>query len=60
MLLQFEPTSPYDEKLLLFGIGTFIFVIIGIALIEISYRARQKRYDKMRDEEIEKIFRGKR
>lgn len=60
MLLQFEPTSPYDEKILLFGIGLFIFVIIGIALIEISYRARQKRYDKMRDEEIEKIFRGKR
>jgi len=60
MLLQFEPTSSYDEKLLLFGIGLFIFVIIGIALIEISYRARQKRYDKMRDEEIEKIFRGKR
>lgn len=60
MLLQFEPTSPYDEKLLLFGIGTFIFVVIGIILIELSYRARQKRIAKMRDEEVDKIFKGKR
>jgi len=45
MLLQFEPTSPYDEKLLLFGIGTFIFIIVAVTLIEISYRARQKRLD---------------
>jgi len=46
MLLQFEPTETFDEKLLLFGIGAFIFVVIGIALIELSYRARQKRLDR--------------
>jgi len=60
MLLQFEPTSSYHDKLLLFGIGTLIFVVIGIVLIEISYRARQKRLSKMSDKEIDKIFKGKR
>jgi sensor domain CHASE-containing protein len=46
LALQFEPTTQFDEKLLLFAIGTFIFVVIGIVLIEISYRARQKRLEK--------------
>jgi sensor domain CHASE-containing protein len=46
MILQFEPTGTFDEKLLLFALGTFIFVIVGIVLIEISYRARQKRLDR--------------
>ncbi len=56
MILQFEPTGTFDEKLLLFALGTFIFIVLGIVLVEISYRARRKRYEKMSDEELVREF----
>jgi len=53
MLLQFEPSpGTSDEILLIFGLGVLVFVIIGIVLVEISFRLRQKRYHQMSDDEL--------